>query len=64
MPKLFRIQDVSTGRTIAYLRLDEEFHLAEMLGQLVGIVGKKTYDSGLRLNVIEPKRIDLLTPQR
>lgn len=64
LPKLFRIQDASTGRTIAYLRLDDEFHLAEMLGQLVGIVGKKTYDNGLRLNVIEPKRIDLLTPQR
>jgi hypothetical protein len=64
LPELYRIQDASTARTIAYLRPSDEFHLEEMLGQLVGIVGKKTYDEGLRLNLIEPERIDLLTPKR
>jgi hypothetical protein len=64
LPKLFRVQDPATGRTIAYLRPDDGFDLTEMLGQLVGIVGTKAYDGGLRLNTIQPKRIDLLTPQR
>ncbi|MDY7107597.1 MAG: hypothetical protein SYC29_03080 [Planctomycetota bacterium] len=63
-PQLYRIQDASTGRTIAYLRPNEEFKLTEMLGQLAGIVGRKTYDEGLRLNLVEPQRIDLLAPQR
>jgi len=64
LPKLFRVQDPATSRTIAYLRPDDGFDLTEMLGQLVGIVGTKAYDGGLRLNTIRPKRIDLLTPQR
>jgi len=64
LPKLFRVQDPATSRTIAYLRPDDGFDLTEMLGQLVGIVGTKAYDGGLRLNTIQPKRIDLLTPRR
>ena len=34
--------------------------LPEMLGRLIGIVGEKSYDGGLRLNVLTPRRIDML----
>ena len=63
LPKLFRLQDPGTGRTIAYLRPDKGFDLLGMLDQLIGVVGEKTYDGSLRLNIIEPRRIDLLGPQ-
>lgn len=63
LPRLFRLQDPGTGRTIAYLRPDDGFNLTDMLDQLIGIVGRKTFDKGIRLNVITPARIDLLAPQ-
>ena len=62
LPKLYRVQDPATGRTIAYLRPDEGFDLPGMLDQIVGIVGVKSFDDGLRLNLVQPRRIDLLTP--
>lgn len=64
LPKLLRLQDASTGRTIAYLHLDEEYEAANLIGNLVGIVGERTYDGSLRLNIVEPKRIDLLLPEQ
>lgn len=64
MPHLFRLQDAGTGRTIAYLKPVDEFDLTGMLGHLIGIIGEKEYDGGLRLNIIQPKRIDLLALQR
>jgi hypothetical protein len=63
LPKLFRLQDPTSGRTIAYLRPDKDFDLLGMLDQLIGVVGDKTYDGSLRLNIIVPRRIDLLGPQ-
>jgi len=63
LPKLYRLQETGTGRTVAYLRPDEGFDLPGMLGQLVGIVGAKSFDEGLRLNLVQPRRIDLLTPE-
>ena len=36
------------------------FDMVGMLGQLVGIVGEKSYDGGLRLNLVTPRRIDIL----
>jgi len=60
LPELLRLMDPATGRTIAYLQPDDEFQFAEKIGMLVGIVGEKYYDGGLRLHVIQPKRVDLL----
>ena len=63
LPRLLRLQDAATGRTIAYLRPDDEaFDLGSMLGQYIGVIGEKSYDTGLRLNIIRPRQIDLLTP--
>lgn len=64
LPRLLRLQDPGTGRTVAYLEPNEAvFELGEMLGHLIGIVGTSDYDGGLRLTLIEPDRIDLLTPK-
>ena len=63
LPKLFRLRDPGTGRTVGYLRPSHKVKLPEMLGQLIGIVGEKSYDGGLRLNVLTPRRIDMLGPR-
>lgn len=63
LPNLIRLQDAGTGRTLAYIYVKNDPALLSMVGQIVGIVGEKTYDGDLRLNIIEPDRIDLLTPQ-
>jgi len=63
MPNLLRLQDPGTGRTVAYLQPDQEdLPLAEMVGQLIGIVGTREYDGGLRITLITPTRVDLLSP--
>ncbi len=60
---MLRLQDPGTGRTVAYLEPDRHFDLTGMLGQLIGIMGDRAYDPALRLNLISPRRIDLLAPQ-
>lgn len=68
LPRLLRLQDATTGRTIAYLRpgIDENvadaIDLTSMLGQVIGVVGSRRFDEGLRLNLIDPRRVDLLAP--
>jgi hypothetical protein len=64
LPQLYRLQEPGTGRTVAYLRPSEEVDLVPMLGQLIGIVGDKSYDPGLRLTLVTPRRIDLLAPKQ
>lgn len=61
LPLLFRIQDPSGGQSIGYLQPGQGFDLTALLGQLVGVVGTQGYDSALRLNIVTPTRIDLLT---
>lgn len=62
LPKLLRVQDATTGRTIAYLQPDEKFELVNLIGNLVGIIGEKNYDESMRLNIVSPSHIDILTP--
>lgn len=63
LPKMFRLQDPATGRTIAYLKPDTDYALTNRIDIIVGIVGDKTYDEALRLNIITPRRIDVLSPE-
>jgi hypothetical protein len=60
LPRLFRVQDEITGRTMAYLRPTDDFDLEGMLGQTTGIVGDMHYEGTLRVKLITPRRIDLL----
>ena len=59
-PKLFRIRDPKTGRTLAYMRPDAKNAAAGLLGNHVGIMGLITYDATLQVNVINGVRVDLL----
>ncbi len=63
LPLLYRVQDDGTGQTIAYMRPGSTFDLTGMLGQLIGIVGEKSYDAALRVNIVAPDRIDVLGPR-
>lgn len=64
LPRLLRLQEATTGRTLAYLKPDDAFDLAGMLGQTIGVVGERSFDPGLRIDMITPRRIDLLVPDR
>jgi hypothetical protein len=61
MPLLFRLQDIAGGRTIAYVVPDERYDLAAWTGLSVGVIGDVTYDESLQLNVVKPRRIDLVS---
>ena len=61
LPKLLRLREAS-GRTIAYLTMDNELGLSGKIGELIGIVGERVYDGSLRLNILRPERIEILTP--
>lgn len=61
LPLLFRLQDPSTGQTVAYVIPGDGFQLSTMLGTLLGIKGEKSYDGALKLDTLNPKTIDFLT---
>lgn len=63
LPQLLRLQESGTGRTVAYIQPDTDYDLTSMIGQLIGIIGEKEYDGGLRLNLIRARRVDLLAPR-
>ena len=59
-PKLFRIRDSQTGRTVAYMRPEHMLIASTMLGQHVGIMGLLSYDPTLEVNIVQAARVDLL----
>lgn len=61
LPRLLRIVDPATGRTIAYIEPDDRFDYAGMIGQIVGVTGSKSYDAGLRLTLVKPRHVEILT---
>lgn len=60
LPLLFRLQEPGEGATVAYLVPTRDFALAELTGQLVGVSGDLRYDEALRLNLITPRRVEIL----
>ncbi|MEY3023396.1 MAG: hypothetical protein RJA16_222 [Planctomycetota bacterium] len=60
LPLLYRLQEPGEGATVAYLVPTRDFSLAELTGQLVGVSGALRYDEALRLNIITPRRVDIL----
>jgi hypothetical protein len=63
LPKLLRLQDASTGRTIAYLQPDEKERCGqEWSATWSASSARRTFDESLRLNIITPSRMDVLTP--
>ena len=60
LPRLFRLVDPSSGRTLAYIEPGEPVQAGQQLGQVVGIIGDKRYDQAMKLSIIEVERVDLL----
>ncbi|MEX0654011.1 MAG: hypothetical protein WD534_07160 [Phycisphaeraceae bacterium] len=60
LPRLYRLVDPTTGRTIGYVEPSDEIQPRHMLGRVVGIVGDRQLDPGLRLRVFNLRRIDVL----
>jgi hypothetical protein len=60
LPRLLRLEDTGTNRTVAYIEPDAKIDLFPMIGHLIGVVGEREYDGSLRLNIITPQRVDIL----
>ncbi len=60
LPRLYRVVDSTTQRTIVYVQGNGTINPATTVGQYVGIVGRSKFDRALRLNVIEVDRLDVL----
>ncbi len=63
LPLLYRLQDPSSGQTVAYIVPDDSYTLTTMLGTLIGVRGEKCFDDALKLDTISPTTIDYLTPK-
>ncbi len=66
LPLLYRVQDASTGATVAYVQPQEGITadtLATMLGTLIGVKGEVAFDPSLGVNVVRPRAIEALTPK-
>ena len=61
-PFMYRIQDLKSGRTLGYLPKNEEYDLSELVGQPVGVVGKTVWNPNWRVNMVDIKQIDMLSP--
>ncbi len=57
LPRLYRLTDPSSRRTLAYVEPTPDLELADKLGQLLGVVGETHYDPALTLSVIRPRRV-------
>ncbi|MBX2853219.1 MAG: hypothetical protein KTR15_15905 [Phycisphaeraceae bacterium] len=64
LPLLYRVVDASpAARTLAYVAPSDKLEVGAMLNQLVGVVGKTSYDRALKLNVITIDRVVMLEPE-
>lgn len=64
LPLMYRLQSVDAGggRTIAYLVPSQNVDLKARLGSIVGVEGQSRVDPALKLRIVQPSRVDLLTP--
>lgn len=62
MPLMYRIVSAGTSAptTLGYLKPDATFKLESKVGQLIGVVGEAAYDETLKLNIVQPARVDVL----
>jgi hypothetical protein len=65
LPLMYRIQSVQDRlpRTLGYLKPDPKLNLDAKVGRVVGVEGRAAVDGALKLNVITPARVDVLTVQ-
>jgi hypothetical protein len=62
LPRMYRIVSVGgvAPRTLGYLKPAENINLDAMLGQIVGVIGEASMDRSLKLNIIDPQRVEVL----
>jgi hypothetical protein len=62
LPQMYRIVSVGTTapRTLGYIRKTETMDLDRYLGQVVGVIGERSIDRSLQLNLIDAVRVDPL----
>lgn len=65
LPRMYRIQSIggAYARTLGYVKPDANLQIEPKVGLVVGVVGEATLDQSLQLNIITPKRVDILTPE-
>ena len=59
-PTLYRVEDPSNGRTLAYIQPGNTADMASMIGQWIGVVGELEFDSQWQVQIVEPERVDLV----
>ena len=60
LPRMFRVVDPSSGRTILWVEPGGPVDPKQYLGKVVGLVGPQQYDPTLKFNILDVNRIDLL----
>jgi len=60
LPRLYRLQDPTSGLTVAYLTEDPDLKLSSMLGLVVGVKGDKKFDESLRRDIITATSMTVL----
>ena len=59
LPLLYRLEDPSSGRTIAYIQPAEGMPLGQGVGRIVGIVGGERQDLSRRIKIVTPYRFEI-----
>ncbi|RMH29369.1 MAG: hypothetical protein D6693_02085 [Planctomycetota bacterium] len=64
LPLMYRLESVEAGagRTIAYLVPTPGVDLNGKLGSIVGVEGDSRVDPALKLRIVNPSRVEILTP--
>ncbi|MFM9996957.1 MAG: hypothetical protein ACKVU4_14295 [Phycisphaerales bacterium] len=64
LPLMYRVQSVGgpLARTLGYLKPEEALKLEGKIGQIVGILGDSAVDPTLKITIITPRRVEVLTP--
>jgi hypothetical protein len=61
LPLLYRMVDPMSGLTVGYVEPASTLRLVDVLGKTVGVVGETRYDPTLRLKIIRPKQVVVLS---
>jgi|GEM_PF-4055933 len=66
LPKLYRLVDPTSQRTIAYVEPKpgkaERAKMDALVGKVIGLTGKDNYDASLRRRVFSPTALELIRP--
>jgi len=61
LPRLYRLVDSMTGLTVGYVEPSDAVDLVDALGRTVGVVGETRYDPSLRLKIITPEALYIVS---